>query len=227
MTNPLVDILARGTQVSWAQGIVSSVEATTLTINWLGTLVPGVPFLASYGSPAVGDTVHMLLYGASGVLVLGKVAANPAAPVPVPVSPIDVDPYNSATYNATTKLWSANIGSQTLADSEVFVYYQAAFVGLAANTVGSAKIQLDVSPQSTMSTSLVLHGNRDLTGPLVPLSESENVVLVPGTMQWIDIPLFWADKLRTGAAAGIALTSAANTSSAVLATGGRLSFNLL
>lgn len=58
-------------RVATVSAVVVNGAATTLTINFGGSDIPGVVYLDSYATPAAGDSVAVLQQG-SNLLVIGR-----------------------------------------------------------------------------------------------------------------------------------------------------------
>jgi hypothetical protein len=197
-----------------AYGTVTAVGATTVTVTTsAGSRV--LPFLISYATPTIGDQVE--IDWADSGMVQGKVSAIPAssyAPDPTPPKTFrgDFRAIDSGTYYVpggaynTTDVWCTSTGN----NRGVWIY-GTTIADTIPDTATVTRCQLYVPEfYNQFPSSLALIGLHTLFSKSGAPTMTSPVAISGGT-GWKELPVAFADALKTGSKAGVGTGSSGSS----------------
>lgn len=198
-------------------------EDGTVNVDYLDAIYSGVPRLDSYSAPAEGESVAMLVVGAS-MIVLGKYATNQTPPVPSG-STLTVEPYEVVGYENDTIESDQVKQAHDLLEPEPRIEYSGGWfydddiaVALAGVVPRAMHIYLvrDAEDQGDdrVAPRLLPHGW--LTAPINKPQETRTPHVGP-TMQrgqalWTTLPASWYARFVSGEFRGVMLVDSGNPS---------------
>lgn len=198
----LAEALAGPSPVDWITATVASVEGDSVTLSYLGSLVPDVAVLDSY-TPVVGDFVHALSRPQQGILVLGSSnAVGGVIPDWTPGSATIITPASAGTWDSVTLAWTTTpplLQSETTAAA--WFYRSSDMLPWDGITISSAEMELTLAGGEDPAE-MFLHTSQSMNVPLT-FDEGDRFtgpILTPGAATWVPIPLDWIQEMADPAA---------------------------
>lgn len=207
----LADLFVGAPPVRWFVADVAAVDelAGTVTLNYLGGLVPGVGFL-DHVVPEQGGVVHGLIWDNTGMLVIGT---NKKSPVlhPVPpqqLAPVVIEAQSWGTYR--TGGWEPNLTQAP--ESYACWFYLAADLGSVdvdlAGLLGRrlSGFEVEVTRTAGGPPEFFAHQTNGIGDTLRVMDRRVPANQTPtGVPTWVPLPVGWGEEFVLGNILGVGI----------------------